>query len=354
MATMDKRTLQRLILALSVFGVLMSGCQRIKELLNPPPAPTAPPPASTAPPVPVLPPKPQAAGPATLNVTGAPNFGERVIAATFAPDPLTVEVNSGGPFQVREANIGPCTGFVTARPDFNLRVTSAMPFLRIFMEAQAGDTTLIINRPNGTWACADDTYQTNPGLDFENAPPGLYNVWVGSYSAGTQVHGSLTVTASRTRIPGGEMQQLEVNGIPGAGAYELREHFSPNPVRVEAVAGGSIQARTSNPGSLCPGWIALRPDLNFTLAAAESQFRISVAEAESNQDTTLVVIGPDGEWRCNDDTDGNRPALTYPTAPPGMYHVWIGSYVQTEQPDVRVEVSHARIGSSRRPRGRKH
>lgn len=356
---MNKRapnTASFLLLA-AVFA--LSGCDRLEELLGQRQAPTQPPPAP-----PLLPPqlptsgKPTVGpvGAAALNVNGAPNFGERTVAATFAPDPQTVEVNSGGPFQVREANIGPCTGFVTARPDFNLRVSSPIPFLRIFMEADAGDTTLIIHRPNGSWACADDTYQVNPGIDFEQASAGLYNVWVGSYSAGTTVHGRLTVTGSRTRIPGGEMPQLEVNGIPNSGSYQLRAHFSPNPVRVDAVAGGNVQARTSAAGLACAGWIALRPDINLELAGVETQFRIAVAEAEGNADTTLTVQGPDGEWHCDDDTEGNRPVVEFPIAPPGAYHVWVGTYSQGNQPATRIEISHSRDAHRtplRRPRGRK-
>ncbi|MCC6872770.1 MAG: hypothetical protein IT378_00565, partial [Sandaracinaceae bacterium] len=45
------------------------------------------------------------------------------------------------------------------------------------------------------------------------------------------------------------------------------------------------------------------------------------------QDSTLVVQGPDGAYRCNDDADGTNPIVQGPFTP-GQYRVWVGSYMQ--------------------------
>ena len=90
----------------------------------------------------------------------------------------------------------------TAAPDFNFTLTSADAFLRVFVDAGSQDTTLVINRPDGSWVCADDTYGQNPGIDFNHAQPGLYNVWVGSYQATARAAGSVHITARASGVPG--------------------------------------------------------------------------------------------------------------------------------------------------------
>ncbi len=43
-------------------------------------------------------------------------------------------------------------------------------------------------------------------------------------------------------------------------------------------------------------------------------------------DATLAVYGPDGEWACNDDSNGVLPALSYDGADAGRYVVWVGGF----------------------------
>jgi serine protease Do len=50
--------------------------------------------------------------------------------------------------------------------------------------------------------------------------------------------------------------------------------------------------------------------------------------SSSSSDTALAVLGPNGAWHCNDDTDGNNPDVTVAPSAPGTYRVWVTSYSQ--------------------------
>lgn len=283
-----------------------------------------------------------------FDVNGSPNFGERTLAGTISPDPLTVHVTSGGGLDISTASIpGECHGWATAHPDMNLRLASPMAFLRIFMNAEgSGDTTLLINKPDGSWVCADDTYQMDPGVDLTAAPAGLYNIWVGSYNESTQTTGNLTVTASNTRTPDGEATPLNGAAPPGAGAQNLGAGFAPATIHV--AAGGPVNATQSSAGASCRGYMSSAPSFNFTLAQAGTDVRVAVSETANNADTTMVLQRPDGSYECNDDADENRPGIDLANASSGVYHVWIGSYHEGET--IASTVTVARTDAPASPR----
>ncbi|MGD1996701.1 MAG: hypothetical protein PVH62_08005, partial [Anaerolineae bacterium] len=56
------------------------------------------------------------------------------------------------------------------------------------------DTTLVINDPNGSWRCNDDYSGLDPMVEFPNPFTGQYDIWVGSYSSGDYVNGTLYIT----------------------------------------------------------------------------------------------------------------------------------------------------------------
>ena len=130
------------------------------------------------------------------------NFGRRDLSPGFQPDPINVNVVSGGGIDARNLGLGPgCVGFVTRQPDyiFNLRGPSA--HLRLYVTGQ-GDTTLLVNTGAGRWVCNDDSYGgTNPTVDINNAPAGQYDVWIGSYRADQQIRGQLHITELNANHP---------------------------------------------------------------------------------------------------------------------------------------------------------
>ncbi|MCC6735773.1 MAG: peptidase S1 [Bauldia sp.] len=115
-----------------------------------------------------------------------PTFGGVALVAGFVPDPHTVDIVAGGPIDAAAANLGEgCLGFIAEAPDFRLDYTMAANVpLHIFVTATE-DTTLVINQPDGTWVCNDDTNGLNPLVSFPAPMTGIYDIYIGTYGAAT-------------------------------------------------------------------------------------------------------------------------------------------------------------------------
>lgn len=137
----------------------------------------------------------------TLNFSLPPNYGSQALAAGFVPDPFTVNITSGGPVNVSYLG-GGCTGWATSAPDFSLNYTAgAFPLLRFYFIG-GGDTTMIINTPGGSYVCVDDSFGTlNPTIDFNSPASGRYDIWIGSFSEGASISGTLHVTENNGNHP---------------------------------------------------------------------------------------------------------------------------------------------------------
>ncbi|MBK8171779.1 MAG: PPC domain-containing protein [Sandaracinaceae bacterium] len=293
-------------------------------------------------PMPGPPPYPQPPPPpAGLSFNANPNYGTRSFNPNFMPDPVTINVVSGGRLDVRAMGLAGCTGFVSSAPDFIFMLNGWDQFLRVFVDSAQEDTTLVINRPDGSWACADDTYGNNPGVDFNNAQPGMYRVWVGSYRARVRAHGTLNITEIPTLQPGAYVQLpipqpgpqpmpppqygLNIRGPANYGSATINPHFMPDPLSTRVTSGGNLDARRMGlVGAACSGFVSSNPDFSFTLTGYDRFLRVFVDAGTS--DTTLVINKPDGSWACDDDTFGNNPSVDFNGAAPGTYAVWVGSY----------------------------
>jgi hypothetical protein len=118
--------------------------------------------------------------------------GEYYLEAGFTPDPTWVRVTSGGNIEASEVASG-CVGTISEAPDFQLTYEAGSLPLTFGVEA-GGDTTLVINGPDGRWYCDDDSGgQADPEYTFRNPRSGVYDVWVGAYG-GRSVSGRLFVT----------------------------------------------------------------------------------------------------------------------------------------------------------------
>lgn len=106
------------------------------------------------------------------------------------------------------------------------------------------------------------------------------------------------------------------------GNVRLSSGFTPDPHTVSLTAGGSIDASTI--GSPCTGSIARAPDYELTYTAGSLPLYIY---ATASSDTTLVVNGPDGQWYCDDDSNGGaNPQVTFNTPRSGTYDIWVGTF----------------------------
>lgn len=137
----------------------------------------------------------------TLNFSLPPVYGSVALNTGFIPDPYTINVISGGPVNVSYLG-GGCVGFATSQPTFSVDYTSGgFPLLRFYFIGN-GDTTMIVNAPNGAYYCNDDSFGTlNPSLDFNSPASGRYDIWIGSFAEGASINGTLYVTEVSTNHP---------------------------------------------------------------------------------------------------------------------------------------------------------
>lgn len=101
--------------------------------------------------------------------------------------------------------------------------------------------------------------------------------------------------------------------------------FTPDPLTHEGTTvGGPIDGHYED--DRCRGWLAPEPDFVFNAHRPFAELAVMVA---SEEDTTLFVVGPDGEPRCGDDEEGTQPIVRGLFAQ-GTHRVWVG----TGAPDV--------------------
>lgn len=129
------------------------------------------------------------------------------------------------------------------------------------------------------------------------------------------------VTALLMAAPTAQAQDASATATYGE--VRLSSGFTPDPHTVNLTAGGSIDA-SSNVSSSCQGSIARAPDYEVTYDAGSLPLYFYV---HASSDTTLVVNGPDGQWYCDDDSNGGvNPQVTYNNPSSGTYDVWVGTF----------------------------
>lgn len=125
------------------------------------------------------------------------------------------------------------------------------------------------------------------------------------------------------------------------GNVRLNAGFTPDPYVVSVTAGGPIDA--SRLGESCVGMIPQRA--SFTLnyrAGTEWPLYIS---AVSDGDTVLAVRSPDGQWSCNDDTNGLNPAVHYAQPRAGRYQIYVGTFGGADAVPAILQISEVGAGT---------
>lgn len=248
-------------------------------------------------------------------------YGEMQLSAGFANDPYRVSLTSGGSIDAASIATG-CTGTVARAPDFQLRYDAgSMPLS--FGVTSTSDTTLVINGPDGRWTCDDDSGgNMDPLITYSSPQSGIYDVWVGAFTASSQAELFVTELRGAGSGTAGGSGYPDSAATAAYGEIELRSGFTGDPYRVSVLAGGGIDAE--DVADHCSGMIASAPDFQVTYQAGSLPLTIG---ATSAGDVTLVVNGPDGEWYCDDDSgSGNDAELTFKRPQSGVYDIWVGSY----------------------------
>lgn len=112
--------------------------------------------------------------------TADPTYGDISLEEGFLPDPHSVSLTAGGSLT---PDVAGCDfGFVAEAPDYDLYYTTSGSS-DLFIYAVSGeDTTVLVNLPDGSWICDDDSYgDGDPIVAIYGAADGLYDIWVGTY-----------------------------------------------------------------------------------------------------------------------------------------------------------------------------
>jgi hypothetical protein len=192
--------------------------------------------------------------------------------------------------------------------------------------------------------CNDDfsNLVTNPLIEIPEPAEGEYRIYVGTYRQASPFGpGFLVMTAGPTDPATFNLSGLlpVAAGLPAKrlphdvllvgrnprnrdASVDLSAGFEP--VTAEITGGGSLPAFNIDLGNpTCTGFISALPNYVFIFTGDPQDARVFF---EGDSDSTLVLIGPNGQAYCSDDvsTDNLNPVVDLPVAE-GRYVVFIGS-----------------------------
>lgn len=290
----------------------------------------------------------------TLDVTGG-----------FALDPFFVSLNGGGPIDASTLDPS-CSGYITERPRLTINWAGTAEFAELFLYSDH-NPSLIIQTPTGDYICNDDTNDLlhDPTIEVTNPPDGEYKIWIGNIDNEGLIP-VVAVLTSRTEVNTGTFDigtfvqrppvrevllQAADNDMSGVDVQQKLVDLlaaSTDATTVEAdafitstqpISGGLpgflFPTAPASPFPVCSG--VTDPDSAFVFNVAEGVESLNLY-AESNVDSTLLIIQPDGLSICTDESpDGiNRnPQILLHDLLPGNYAVLVGG-VQVEEPTEAV------------------
>lgn len=151
-------------------------------------------------------------------------------------------------------------------------------------------------------------------------------------------HTSIALAALAVGLSGTAMAQ-SIFSDPGSGTITLEANFDEDPTTTELVSGGEIDVSASVDG--CSGYISDAPDvrLSFTADPQPNAYQLYIS-AQSDEDTTLLINAPDGNWYCNDDgPSGVDPLIVFGPAQSGDYEIWVGSFEEGQYHSATLRIS---------------
>ncbi|MGE0529777.1 MAG: hypothetical protein AB7G40_06225 [Hyphomonadaceae bacterium] len=131
-------------------------------------------------------------------------------------------------------------------------------------------------------------------------------------------------------------QRINSNAQGTFGQIQLRTGFTPDPHVVTVNAGGPIDVATVSDN--CRGFIAERPSFTLRYRAGD-EYPLYVGVV-ADEDTTLVVRGPNGQWMCDDDSgDDLNPVISWENPRSGRYQIWVGRFGTSELAPAQLFIS---------------
>ncbi|WP_019960912.1 hypothetical protein [Woodsholea maritima] len=253
-----------------------------------------------------------------VDLFGNPTYGTISLNSGFSPDPHTTSLTAGGTIDANQVESS-CRGKIARNPDLRLDYDAGS--LPLYIRSRSSsDTTLVVNDPNGTWHCDDDSAGSlDPQIHLSSPSSGTYDIWVGTYgddTASATLEISELSSSNSSSTPTGWTPDFTEG--PAFGTTRLRAGFTPDPREVRVTAGGTHSA--SGVGSNCRGNIANAPDVRLQWDGGDITIK-----AEARDDITLIVNDPNGNWHCDDDSgNGLNPLLRLNGS--GQYDIWVGTY----------------------------
>ena len=271
--------------------------------------------------------------------------------AGFALDPFLVSLNGGG--ELDASTLDPaCVGYINDRPVMTADWEGAVDFLRIFFYSDS-DSTLVIQRPDGSYLCADDADENVLDAEVVADQPqrGKYNIWVGSYEPNQLIPGLLVITARpdlglsafdpRALV---KREPIEVDvAEPEPAAVAAKEAVTPTQeIAADSVisadttvtatltaAGMTPSFEVSGEEAVCGGMIGDQADFVIDVPEGTAALRIMF---EAEQDSSLVVVHADSTFCADDDTETRNanPVLDLEAPEPGLYGIYIGRFNEDE------------------------
>jgi hypothetical protein len=130
-------------------------------------------------------------------------------------------------------------------------------------------------------------------------------------------------------------QQINSSAAGTFGQVSLHAGYTPDPHVTTVNAGGPIDVSTVSDN--CRGFIAERPSFTLRYRAGDFPLYIGVA---ADDDTTLVVKGPNGQWMCDDDSGDNlNPVISWTEPRSGRYQIWVGRFGTSDLAPAQLYIS---------------
>jgi hypothetical protein len=272
--------------------------------------------------------------------------------AGFPLDPFLVSLQGGGPVDASTVSDA-CSGFVAEAPAVTVDYQGEADLLRAFFLSN-GDTTLVVQTPDGDYLCNDDTHPLllDPSIVITSPVQGVYSVWVGSVAAQDLIPGFLVFTTKESvtagnlaladlvrrqplpatqplrqrQIDAGQRLAEALAAVEDAAALEA----GGDDVTVEVTADGDLPVpELLTNDALCSGLVSLAPSYAFDWSGETDTLSLLV---EADGDTTLLVRTPQGDLLCSDDASADtlNPLVAISEPAEGRYLVWVGRITPDE------------------------
>jgi hypothetical protein len=206
-----------------------------------------------------------------------------------------------------------CRGWYPSAPVATLRV--AQPRYLSITTTSDSDLTLLVRTPAGQILCDDDSgYGAQPRLDTM-ATPGVYLLWVGSFSQNQNANYTVSM-ASEPVATVNDAYGFAPDGPPAFGRIDFAQNTVPPAMR--GVALGRVDATAVDPSCSGAGFSA-----NPTVALRTETARRVLVAAAATQDLAVLVQNAQGIRHCQG-RHGNAVSVPLDLTP-GTTLVWIGT-----------------------------